>query len=65
VRLKANISRDGRRFERRSVGEARFTALPQETVLKGGPVPQVSKTHPPSAFPTGASRKSLTRAEWS
>jgi hypothetical protein len=38
VRLKANISRDRRRFDRRSVGEARFTALPQETLPKGGPV---------------------------
>jgi hypothetical protein len=77
VRLKANISRDRRRFEDRSVvsqgkspwimGNARFTALPQETVLKGGSgqSPPVSKTRHPNAFPTGASRKSLTRTEWS
>ena len=48
MRLKANISRDRKRFECKSVvsqgksswitAKARFAALPQETLLKGGPV---------------------------
>ena len=75
MRLKANISRDRRRFEDRSVvsqgkspwimGNARFTALPQETVLKGGSVSSRLENTPSECIPTGASRKSLTRTEWS
>jgi len=61
VRLKANISRDRRPFERRSVvsqgqsswitGKSRFTGLPQETLLKGGPVSSHLENTPSECIP--------------
>ena len=67
MRLKANISRDRRRFEDRSVvsqgkspwimGNARFTALPQETVLKGGSVSSRLENTPSECIPNRCESK--------